>query len=157
MTAKSGRQEKDIGQAVKCACLLLKYRPRSRYEITQRLKSKEYPRDIITAALIRLESYGYIDDAAFARLFVQSRVNQGWGRRRIAFALKRLGVDEALIEKALPDKRMSLKALKDLVSRKAAAYKRKKNPRQSLMRFLTARGFDYDQIISVLEDDVFML
>ena len=149
--AISAVENKEAGQAVKYACLLLKYRPRSCQEIIDRLKRKEYSKAVITAAIERLIGYGYIDDEAFAKVFVQSRVNQGWGRRRIAFALKKLGVDEGIVNGALPDKELSRTVLQTLIARKAKVYKNKKNPRQSLLRFLTARGFDYDEIVGELE------
>jgi regulatory protein len=141
----------DDKRALKCALFLLKYRPRSRLELEIALKRKEFTADVIQSTIEKLEGYGYVNDSDFARLFVNSRLNRGWGARRIVMAIKRLGVDEDTYKPFLPLPAVSRKMLLELAERKAKFYRGKKNAKQKLMRFLAARGFSFDDIFHVLE------
>src|SRR6056297_2713703 len=54
----------------------LAHRPRSAMEIRQYLESKGFTRETIEPVMERLEDYGYIDDAAFARMWINRRLRQ---------------------------------------------------------------------------------
>ena len=59
--------------ALESAVRLLSYRPRSERELSDRLGRKGFARPAIDAALERLRELGYVDDAAFARSWTESR------------------------------------------------------------------------------------
>jgi len=144
-----------IEKALKYAVLLLKYRLRSAAEIAARLQRKEYSADVIDEALKRLKAYGYIDDQNFARIFINSCRDRGWGSRRIVLALKKLGVSRDYYTKAMPSTQDESESLQALIEKKAKFYRGKKNARAKLLRFLVNRGFDYDEIISRLDQPDF--
>ena len=70
-------------------------------ELRRTLVRKGHPKDAVEAALARGVRAGLLDDAAFAVRFVQSRTERGRGPLRIRRDLLALGVDTAVIERAL--------------------------------------------------------
>ena len=77
---------------------------RSRAELAERLARRRVPDDVAQRLLDRFEEVGLIDDAAFARSWVESRQrSKGLGRRAMAQELRRKGIDEELAREALDD------------------------------------------------------
>ncbi len=70
-------------KALDYAIRLLSHRARSRGEILQRLTMKKYPADVMEKVLEALEGFRYIDDRAFARQWIESRLAQSKGPRII--------------------------------------------------------------------------
>lgn len=84
------------------ALRLLGVRARSRSEMRTRLLDKEFPPDEVERTLSRLTSMGLLDDADFARQWVESRHrNNGRGRIALRNELRTKGVDPAVAESAL--------------------------------------------------------
>lgn len=143
---------KDFRKALNYSYLLLKYRPRSRQEIVERLKRKNYPASIIEKVISSLEENNYINDEEFVRLFVASSLSRGWGRKRIDYTLKKLGIDEDIRAAALLDKQAFREKLRELVEKKISRNKAKdKKSYQKIIRNLTAKGFSYEDIIRELD------
>lgn len=89
-------------KAFQRAVSYLAVRPRSRKEITQHLENKGFSRDSIESAIQRLESYGYINDAEFARLWIENRRRyRPRGTFGLRYELKQKGISEDIIEGAL--------------------------------------------------------
>ncbi len=73
---------------------LLAVRPRSRRELERRLRRRGYPEEAIREILARLEEVGLLDDGAFARQWVESRMLRGMGPDAVERELiRRFGVD----------------------------------------------------------------
>ena len=67
---------------------------RSRAELATKLAKKQVPAEVADRLLDRFEEVGLVDDAAFARDWVQSRqAGRGLARRALAVELRRKGVD----------------------------------------------------------------
>jgi regulatory protein len=104
--APSGRQarrgtKRDIHER---ALGLLAVRPRSRRELERRLVQAGFEPDDVSAELARLETVGLIDDEAFARAVVESRMGtRGEARRVVAGRLALAGVDPDVARAALDD------------------------------------------------------
>ncbi len=76
--------------------------PRSRAELAASLAKKNVPADVATRLLDRFEEVGLIDDAEFARLWVQSRQrSKGLGRSVLARELRTKGIDDEVAREAL--------------------------------------------------------
>ena len=88
---------------MEAALRLLKYRARSRQELAQRLQRNGVESAVIEEVLARLAAQGYVDDAAFARQWVESRLRTGHGRRRIALELRVKGIASATIRGTLTE------------------------------------------------------
>jgi len=52
------------------------------------LTQEGYDTQTIESMIDKLVSSGLVDDERFGRLFIESKLNQGWGMQRIAYALK---------------------------------------------------------------------
>ncbi|MET9021355.1 regulatory protein RecX [Actinopolymorpha sp. NPDC004070] len=98
--------------------------PRSRAELEQALRRKEVPEDVIESVLGRFTDVGLIDDAAFARAWVDSRhTGRGLARRALAHELRRRGVGDSEVGEALDQlsPETELETARALVARKLAA------------------------------------
>lgn len=151
INALQGQDE--IGKAVDRAARFLAYRPRSEQEIRRNLSEKGVAPEVIEAAVERLGSMGYLDDAAFARYWVQNRNEfKPLSPKALRYELRQKGVPADIIDETLE----SLEA-GDLAYRAALGRVNKlrrsdkKFFRQKLATFLQQRGFSYTTIHEVVE------
>jgi regulatory protein len=94
---------------------------RSRSDLAGRLAAKGVPAEVSERLLDRFEEVGLVDDAAFARAWVQSRQpGKGLARRALGQELRRKGIDDALVRDALDeiDPDDEVEAARTLVRRK---------------------------------------
>jgi regulatory protein len=91
----------DVRTARLAAADLLSRRAWTAAELTRRLIRRGAPPDVAAAVVTDLGTRGYVDDAAFARHFVETRVARGYGASRLAAELRVRGVAPALITAAL--------------------------------------------------------
>jgi regulatory protein len=133
-------------EALQSALRFLSYRPRSEQELRQRLARKGLPRAAIAAAASRLRELGYLDDAAFARFWTETRqASRPRARRVVAGELRRRGIATEQVDEATA-------GIEDDEAAFAAAGRRLRTLsgleyqefRERLGRFLTGRGFSYD-------------
>lgn len=90
-----------LPRRAKLRCMnLLKSRSYTRKQLMEKLRTGKYPETVIEEALSYVESYGYVDDAAYARDYVEGQIGKK-GLRRIEEELLRKGVDRRLIEEAV--------------------------------------------------------
>jgi regulatory protein len=79
-------------------------RPRSRAELAETLAKRDVPDEIATGLLDRFEEVGLVDDEAFARTWVQTRMgNKGLARRALGAELRRKGVADVVIRNVLDE------------------------------------------------------
>jgi regulatory protein len=77
---------------------LLAVRPRTRTELSQRLRRAGFDADEVDAELARLERVGLIDDAAFAERFAEQRFDvKRSGSRSVASELRAKGVSAEIV------------------------------------------------------------
>ena len=78
--------------------------PRTRAELEQTMARRGVPPDITARVLDRFQEVGLVDDAAFARAWVQSRQpGRGLARRALAAELHRRGIDPQTAGTALKE------------------------------------------------------
>ncbi|UQX86746.1 recombination regulator RecX [Jatrophihabitans telluris] len=83
---------------------MLTVRARSRHELAEELDRRSVPKDAATSVLDRLTQVGLIDDVAFARGFVETRVRErGLAAREIERQLRTKGIDGDTAEAALTE------------------------------------------------------
>lgn len=131
------------------AVAFLASRARSRKEIEDKLLRCGYRPCTVEMVLYKLETEKLLDDADFARQWVEARVNRKLGRSRIAQELRRKGISadeaEAALESIDPDDQLS--AATALVEKALARTKSGEDPRKTASRItamLARRGFGYD-------------
>ncbi len=86
-------------------CLrLLTLAPRTRAQLAEALRSRGIPAAVADDVLERFADVGLIDDAAFARAWVESRHHsRGLAGRALTLELKRRGVDDEEIREAVAE------------------------------------------------------
>jgi regulatory protein len=150
--------DKKLQKAKNNAYSLLRSRPRSECELRQRLKIKGYCTEIVEAIICDLKRVGQIDDAKFARLWVESRMHSNpMGDIVLRRELKEKGVDDGIIEATLAEKgahydeytvvlNMATERFRQLAKLdKCKALKR-------LYDYLLRRGFAYDTVKRILDE-----
>jgi regulatory protein len=80
---------------------LLSHRAWTRRDLILRLRRRGAPADVAVAAVDDLVSRGYVDDAAFARHWVETRSGRGYGASRLRSELIARGVAASVIDAAL--------------------------------------------------------
>ena len=146
----------DDEQAARDTCLrLLSRRARSAGELRERLRTGGFSTDVAEGVLSNLEDAGLIDDEEFARSWVAGRKAAGGAsRRRIAWELRRKGVDRDLIERVLReemDDRTELGQAAQLARKKLRGQRVDGKELSRLRRHLLGRGFGFDTVDRVLQ------
>jgi regulatory protein len=129
----------------------LSFRPRSQAEVRRNLLAAGLETDLVEATLARLIAQGYLDDAEFARFWVENRQQfRPKGSQALRGELRQRGVDSETVEAALTDLDPAVSAyeaarpravrLAALAQVDPVAFRRK------LGDFLLRRGFEYEVV-----------
>ena len=93
-----------MADATALAYAFLNRRERTVAEVRARLERAECPEAEIAAAIDELLEMGYLDDARYARLFVEDKRHlASWGNERIERGLLEHGVEREVIAAALAE------------------------------------------------------
>ncbi len=145
--AESAGRAADEEAAWRAVLRALERRAHATSELTRRLVQKGHPPAAAEYAIARAQELGLLDDAAFARQFVESRSARGRGPARLRRDLAALGVARAHIDAAVgaqwaePDAALSLAA--DLARKRARQLSDlpPETRRRRLLAYLGRRGF----------------
>lgn len=117
--------ERDPVERARAICLrLLTGAPRTRQQLTDALRKRDIPEPVIDEVLDRFEELKFVDDAAFAGAWVESRHHgRGLARRALARELRTKGVDPAVIDEAVEqlDSEREETTARELVARRLRA------------------------------------
>lgn len=139
------KQEGERNKAYHQAIRFLGVRPRSIAEVTRKLKEKAHDALLIEAVIQRLSDAGYVDDAAFARFWVEDRTRfRPRSAHALRYELRQKGVDTAIIDAAVADLDEESAAW-DAASAKLDGWRRLDEDqfRKKASGFLSRRGFNY--------------
>ncbi|MET9397189.1 regulatory protein RecX [Kitasatospora sp. NPDC002965] len=146
---RRSRAEESVDPATRARdiCLrLLTGAAKSRKQLADALRKREIPDEVTEEVLTRLEEVGLIDDAAFARAWVESRhAVRGLSRRALAQELRTRGVTGEQAEQALAqldhdDETEAARALVDRRLRTTRGLERQARTRR-LVGMLARRGY----------------
>lgn len=131
----------------------LSYRPRSEFELRERLSQRGFDSDSIEAALTRLKEQGLVDDTDFARFWRDNRQSFSPRSRWLTgLELRRKGVAEEVIDQVVGDVSDDDSAYRAALSRAhrlpASDYQ---SFRHGLAGYLRRRGFGYRVINNTVE------
>lgn len=155
----------DPAVVLEAAARFLEARFRSVAEVRRRLTGAGYRADLVDSATARMTELGMLDDEVFARAWVESRDrSRPRGERAIREELRLKGVDRAIIDSVLTDRRVGIRegpdgdagdatpapsadlvAAERLIARHRHALDRVVDPRQRRQRayaLLARHGFD---------------
>src|SRR3989441_9476434 len=125
MSAATARGTEDPEARARQICLrLLTAAPRTRAELAQAMRRGGVPAEAAEAVLARFTDAGLIDDAAFARAWVESRhYSRGLSKRSLSAELRRHGVQNEEIRAAVDelDPQQEVATARQLVERKLAS------------------------------------
>lgn len=125
----------------------LKFRPRSVFEVEQKLKSKKVPSQEIKKVISVLKKNELLDDKKFAKMWVKDRNHfKPSGSFFLKMELKKFGITEETIEKVLAgqdDEKLAHEAIESKSRLKNAEFSKKAG-------FLQRRGFAPSVIFKVL-------
>ena len=154
----------DANVVMEAAAAFLAVRPRSVSETRRRLRHLGYRHELVDTVVERLVEMGYLDDAEFARAWLESRDR---ARPRGAAALRRelglKGIEREVIDAALGDRSELAEAAggdadaagaSRLLERKGRALDREPDPRKrrgKAYALLARHGFDPDSIRAAIE------
>lgn len=128
----------------------LKFRPRSVFEIEQKLAMKKIDEKEIADTIRVLINNKLLDDAKFAKMYIADRNRfKPSGSYLLRMELKRLGLSENHIEDALADQNEERLAREALESK--SKYRNAEFAKQA--EFLKRRGFNMNVIMKVLRDE----
>jgi regulatory protein len=154
----------DPSAVLDAAARFLEARPRSEDEVRRKLLRLGYRPELVEEAVGRLLAVGFLDDQAFARAWVESRDRATpRGEHALRRELGQKGVDRALIDEVLGDRRDEAvagdgatspdeAAAERLLAKRLAAILREPDPRRRLQRayaLLARNGFAPDVCSSV--------
>jgi regulatory protein len=134
-------------------------RPRSRVELAATLAKRGVSDEIAIRLLDRFEEVGLVDDEAFARTWVQTRMgNKGLARRALGAELRRKGVADDVVRTVLDeiDSDDELAAARRLVRRKIGST-RDLDPQVRMRRLagmLGRKGYPPGLALRVVRDEL---
>lgn len=148
------RKEIVLKRAKLRAMHLLNDMGRTESQLRTKLLRNDYPSDIVEEAIAYVKSFGYINDAEYARNFIENRKEKK-SKKEIYAALCQKGLPKDLIETALEERYAdddSIAAIEAIVRKKkfdpkSTDYKEM----QKMMGYLVRKGFRYDDIRQVIQ------
>ncbi len=147
----------DIEAAYRTVLRCLELRSYARSDLGRRLLRKGHPRQAVEAALERVTGLGLLDDAAYARGYVQTRAARGRGPSRLIRDLLAMGVQRSLIDRALAAEwpegcdRSSVPLV--LATKRAAQLGPlpRQTKRRRVLAYLARRGFSGGEVTEMVE------
>jgi len=134
------------------AFLLLGIRMQTEHELWEKLCKKSLRRDI-GKVIARLKELGYVNDAKFAKTWVDSR-SHSRGSNLLRTELIKKGIKREIIDEALQslDKNTQITSAKEAIRSKDKPGLTKEERFKKLGGLLSRRGFSYDIIKKALDD-----
>ncbi len=131
----------------------LSYRPRSEFEIRERLQRRGFDDDSIDAVIARLKEQGLVDDMAFAQFWQDNRASFSPRSRWLTkLEMRRKGVSDDIITQvvdAIDDTNSAYRAA--LSKARTLSLSDQQAFRRRLGEYLKRRGFSYEVIKDTVE------
>ncbi len=135
---------------------LLSRRAWTRAELTARLHRRGAPAETAAEVVTDLTARGYLDDARFARQWVEARAARGYGPARLTAELRARGVAASLVAAALAslDPGVEIERARAAARRRLPALRAGRADRAAsrLRDHLLRRGFDAGVVARVVRE-----
>jgi regulatory protein len=147
----------DTEAAYRTALRSLEFRSYARSDLGRRLLRKGHPKQAVEAALERASGLGLLDDAVYARGYVQTRAARGRGPSRLTRDLLAMGVQRSLIDRALaaewPEGSDCASVPLGLATKRAAQLGPlpRQTKRRRVLAYLARRGFSGREVTDMVE------
>ena len=119
-------------------------------QIRDYLAKKGYPPEVVEHVVSRLKDYRYLDDDAYAKMYVEHN-SATKGERRLKQELVQKGISVSLAEEySVVDEEKSLENARRLAEKYMKNKSRDIKTLQKLQRYLVSRGYGYDTVNTVV-------
>lgn len=141
----------DEPQAYRYAIWLLTRRPYSVGELQEKFRRRFLSPEIQEKVLTRLIQKKFVNDETFSEIYVNSKMNQGWGPHKIKLGLQKKKIARGLSEKAVgsafPPEKINQSAL-EILGRQKQRFLRKKEKKKGqrlelACQFLVRKGYSF--------------
>jgi len=126
------------------------YRSRSEKEIIDRLKKKKIDGKMISEIMAKLQEWKFIDDIAFAKQWIESRVvNRHKSIRLVRLELLKKGIKKEIIDSLFENfsKESDVISIEAIIRKKIKRLNiQDRNDLQKLSRYLLGKGFDWETV-----------
>ncbi len=143
-----------LKQAKLKALSLLTDMDRTEVQLRQKLKQKAFEDDVVEQAIEYVKSFGYIDDAKYARHFVESR-KRTKSKQEMAAMLSQKGVDRECIADALEECYTSedaVEAIRHFAEKKHYSFEDSTDKeKKKIYGYLLRKGFYHEDIRQVIQ------
>lgn len=133
---------------------LLNEMARTEAQLRQKLKQNGYPEDVIDDAVAYVKSFGYINDEAYIRNFVESRKGKK-SRREIYALLGQKGLNQETAETVLDEmyeEHSDQEAIREILRKKHWDSEESDiKEKQKIYAYLVRKGFRYEDIRQVIQ------
>ena len=144
-----------LARATESALVYLAYRPRTEQEVRTRLRRAGHTPGIIAQVMTKLHEWRYLDDADFARRWVENRTAQKpRGKRLLQQELRQKGVAAETAREVIAWAEVDEAAAAEALARKRLASYAGEDPqavRRKLSAYLARRGYGYDVVRGAIE------
>lgn len=147
------RQE-DFGKALAYAHKLISIRLRTEKELKMRMRMKEFSAETIQKVTQILNEEGLLNDAEFAREYLESKIHSLWHPRIIYYELIKKGVAQEIAKKITDE--VDLRELSEKVKEKALYLNERnsslplKKRKHRIYSYFMRRGFSSDLLKEIL-------
>lgn len=143
-----------VAAAVQYVCYYLLNTPRTKKSIKDKLRLKDYPKNIIDEAMTKLDQLGYIDDRQFAEAYIEGNKDRR-SPRAIQQKLMEKGVAQDLVESVLSHYSLEENAdtqIRQLIQKKLKSFKDlpEKELKDKLLRHLIYKGYSYEAVKGIV-------
>lgn len=126
------------------------------WDVRQKMSRQAVDDDVQAAVMAHLIEHRYIDDARYARAFINDKARYSkWGRRKIEQALRQKRIDSSVYAPLLAD--IDADDYQETLAELLAAKRRQLKDadaytlRTKLMRFALGRGYTMDEVLDALD------
>ena len=127
-------------------------RPRSEKEIIDWYYRKKVPKKLQTSLLQKLAKFGFLDDEAFAKWWVEQRLQFKFkSKKELEYELKSKGIDKDVINRVIDESLESgseEKTAMSLLEKKLYRWEKldKITKKRKMSEFLARKGFSWDTV-----------
>ena len=141
-------------RATKRAMHLLEKQDRTEYQLREKLRQNEYPKEAVEQAIAYVKSYHYIDDLRYACSYVRYQKEKK-SNRRLQQDLQKKGVAKEFIEQALLEEgnEDETDAIQRLLEKKGYTPEMPREQANKIYQFLLRRGYKSSDILYVMRSE----
>ncbi|HEX7259861.1 MAG TPA: RecX family transcriptional regulator [Candidatus Saccharimonadia bacterium] len=142
----------ELGKALEGAYRFLSYRSRSRQEVEQHLRRKQYDASLIDEVIAQLEAVGVLNDLLFAREWIANRqLLNPRSPLELKVELRQKGISPGLIDEAVASMTWDNEVvmIESLIAQKKL--RRRYPEERKLLSYLASKGYSFQAIRTVLE------